>query len=272
MGNRYRPARGANEALAPIDEDTATGQTVLGPVWQAATPRSAVPLDAKNHLGVWLPAHERHLSDVMMVPGAKRFERLDDGRPAYQRHKYRQALTFVKQREVFVDIGAHCGLWSMQAEQDFASIVAFEPHPVHGAIYPFNLKSDRWILHRCALGAEAGFVRLDTETGSSGNTHVAAATQESDPGVGIAMHPLDSFGLERIDLLKIDTEGYELPIVVGATDTLRRCRPVVVIEQKGKEADNRGRPANEALAFLSDLGFVPLCPPISGDHFLGLKR
>lgn len=223
-----------------------------------------LPAGAVDHRGVWLPPGEKHLVE-MMTPGVKRYAELPDGRPSYQRHKFLAALPLVAEPRVFVDIGAHVGLWSMQAELAFETIIAFEPHPVHAAIYPHNMRTDRWTLHRFALGDRAGGVRLSGKPGSSGDTHVAG---EGD----IPMQTLDSLILERIDLLKIDTEGYELPILRGAVETLKRCRPVVVVEQKGREAMYHGGKQGEAVAFLKKLGMVELAPPISGDFFLGFPR
>lgn len=221
----------------------------------------------KLHEGVWLPADEEHLVG-MMSPGAKRFARLPDGRAAYQLHKYLAMLELVPagRRKVFVDVGAHVGLWSMAAAFDFEEIVAFEPQELHQRLFVANLTRTavpcRVSLKPCALGDHHDGISLAGRTGSSGDTHVAGTG-------GIPMRRLDDFGLTRADLIKIDTEGYELPICRGAVETLKRCRPFVVLEQKGRDALYHGGGRHEALAFLKQLGMVELRQPISGDHFLG---
>jgi FkbM family methyltransferase len=222
------------------------------------------PPKAKLHDGVWLPEVEQHLVH-MMSPGAKSFMRLPDGRPAYQRHKYLALMERVPadRRRRFIDIGAHVGLWSMQAELDFGFVVAFEPQSLHADIYPFNMRTDRWELHRVALGEAPGSVSLACEPTSTGDTHVAG------PG-DIPMVTLDSFGLAP-DVIKIDTEGYELPILRGAVETILRHRPIICVEQKGREVTYQGGQRDEAVAFLRSLGMVPLRAPISGDHFLGWR-
>lgn len=213
----------------------------------------------KLHQGVWLPDGEEHLID-MIKPGVKGFIPLPDGRGTYQRHKYLAAMEFVQAPEVFVDIGAHVGLWSMQAEFDFDQVIAFEPHPEHAEI--FHRNCPKVVLHECALGEEPGLVGLETPTTSSGDTYI------SGPG-DITMMPLDELRIGRIDLLKIDTEGYELPICKGARETLLRCKPVVVVEQKGHDARHHGGKRNAAVQYLNFLGMKPLRDPISGDHILG---
>lgn len=215
----------------------------------------------KEYRGIFLPDIEEHLCEHIR-PSHKRYEELPDGRATYQRFKYRRGLEFVKERKVFVDVGAHVGLWSMQAEFDFEQIIAFEPCPEHLEIFPHNMRKNTYTLHPVALGARAGSVGLGFEDHSTGGTHIS--------GTGdIEMRTLDSFGIERIDLMKIDVEGYELDVVVGGMETIKRCRPVMIVEQKGRDASNHGREKNEALAYLLSLGMRELCAPYSGDYFLG---
>ncbi len=41
---------------------------------------------------------------------------------------------------------------------------------------------------------------------------------------------LDRFGFTRLDLMKIDAEGMEDDVLTGATETIKRCRPVLYVE------------------------------------------
>ncbi|ACR28786.1 FkbM family methyltransferase [Burkholderia glumae] len=49
-------------------------------------------------------------------------------------------------------------------------------------------------------------------------------------GTTVPMVSIDSLGLARVDLIKLDIEGMELEALTGARDTLRRCRPMLTIE------------------------------------------
>jgi FkbM family methyltransferase len=52
---------------------------------------------------------------------------------------------------------------------------------------------------------------------------------------------IDSFGLARIDLIKIDVEGMEIEAIEGAGASLTRCRPVLIVESvKSDKARLRG--------------------------------
>lgn len=55
----------------------------------------------------------------------------------------------------------------------------------------------------------------------------------TEDGTGIfpaTARTLDSYALEDVAFLKIDTQGADGEIVRGALDTIRRCQPVVVFE------------------------------------------
>ena len=41
---------------------------------------------------------------------------------------------------------------------------------------------------------------------------------------------LDTLGLERVDLIKLDVEGMEEEALEGAKETIKRCKPVMYIE------------------------------------------
>lgn len=215
----------------------------------------------KEYRGIYLPDIEQHLCEHIH-PKHKRYEELPDGRATYQRFKYKRGLQFVKDPEVFVDVGAHVGLWSMQAEFDFERIIAFEPCPEHLEIYPHNMRKNFYTLHPVALGSSAGSVGLGFEAHSTGGTHISG---DGD----IEMRTLDSFEIDRIDLMKIDVEGFEYDVVVGGRETIERCQPIIILEQKGRDASNHGREKNEALNYLRKLGMRELCAPYSGDYFLG---
>ena len=62
--------------------------------------------------------------------------------------------------------------------------------------------------------------------------------------------------IDRIDLVKIDIEGAELPCLKGGERTLRQFRPVLIIEIQDTTAITAGYQASDILYFLSGLGYT----------------
>ncbi len=213
------------------------------------------------HQGIYLPDGERHLVSWMDTAGE-----IVDGKGSYQIRKLRAALEHVKQFRTAVDVGAHCGLWSMQLVKRFQSVEAFEPVAAHRQCFAMNLRTSDANegtavfganLHACALGDHEDNITITTEPTSSGDSRVN--------GVGdIPMHTLDSFELKDVDFIKIDTEGYELYVVKGAEETIKRCKPTMIVEQKGHGMKYFGFGKEEGVELLESWGMKRVAN-MSGD-------
>ena len=82
------------------------------------------------------------------------------------------------------------------------------------------------------------------------------------------MRPLDSFKFSDVDFIKIDCEGYEHRVVRGAVETIKRCTPVIIVEQKAhKLQQNYGTKGVPAVDFLLALGYVTK-KVMSGDYIM----
>jgi FkbM family methyltransferase len=133
-------------------------------------------------------------------------------------------LTRFRPGEVFVDVGANVGAYSLRAALQGMIVHSFEPNPGNVRILRRNSEINGLAidLHECALGASEGTANL-----SAGG----AASRISDEGeLTVQVRTLDSFHLPQVDLLKVDVEGYELEVLRGAIETLERCHPAIMIE------------------------------------------
>ncbi len=70
---------------------------------------------------------------------------------------------------------------------------------------------------------------------------------------------LDDFveekGLDRIDLIKIDVEGFELNVLKGAEQSLRKFSPVLFIELMDANLTLQGENSKSLICFLERLGY-----------------
>jgi len=137
--------------------------------------------------------------------------------------------------ETAIDIGAHIGSYTLRLARRFRRVIAFEPNPFNRYILGLNLQlnqtgnvqveeaalSDRddispFYLHRAADG-----------TGSLNPLHYGF---KYDRSLQVKVRKLDGFEFTKIEVLKIDAEGSELPILKGAARTIERCKPILAIE------------------------------------------
>jgi FkbM family methyltransferase len=210
-----------------------------------------------QHQGVWFPDGEKHFPDWMTKNGE-----VVDGRGTYQIKKLREAMGWVKKLRTAVDVGGHVGLWAMHLAKKFEHLHAFEPVPLFRQCFEKNVNARNVTLYACALGAASGKVRMKIDPADTGGTHVDPAAESGDT----VMRQLDEFELVDVDFIKIDCEGLEAHVIDGARDTIKRCRPCIVVEQKShKLLQNYGTAGTPAVDILKGMG-AKVRKILSGDY------
>lgn len=202
-----------------------------------------------------MPEGETHLVEWM-----QKMNKVVDGKLTYQYHKLEAALPWVKERRIAVDVGAHCGLWSMHLVKLFEWVHAFEPVARHRDCFMMNVAKPNHTLYPCALGTEEKMVNIYTAPTSSGDSWVDG---EGD----IPMRRLDDWDFMDVDFVKLDCEGYEYFALKGGEQMLMRCKPCVLVEQKSGHAQKFGLEETQAVKFLQGHG-AKLRKVISGDYIL----
>jgi FkbM family methyltransferase len=153
----------------------------------------------------------------------------------WERHSFDLLAEHIVPGSVVIEVGAHIGTHTVRMGQlagPWGRVYAFEP----------QRKIYRELHHNLALNGVTNVVALRMAVGS-GETRIVEmnpATPGNEGGTGVGaggdaaeLRSLDSFGFERVSLLKIDVETYENEVLDGALDTIRRNRPVMLIEIMG---------------------------------------
>jgi FkbM family methyltransferase len=153
----------------------------------------------------------------------------------WERHSFDLLAEHVVPGSVVVEVGAHIGTHTVRIGQlagPWGRVYAFEPQRKIYRELHHNLALNgltNVVAMRMAIGSGATRVieMNPTTPGNEGGTGVGSG------GDGAELRSLDSFHFERVSLLKIDVETYEDEVLDGAVDTIRRNRPVILIEIMG---------------------------------------
>jgi FkbM family methyltransferase len=187
-------------------------------------------------------------------------------------------FALAKPGQVVLDIGTNVGEVLMNFAKRVGPegrVIGFEPNPATLAKCRHNLLLNAFEnveLHGVALGDKSGEAFLGhPQAGNAGADRIGSA------GIPIKLTTLDEFaaGLDRIDLIKIDVEGFDLKVLRGGKQTLKRLRPKLFVELCDANLREQGDSAAGLVAWLERHGYrirhvgggdvmaVPLTPPIS---------
>ena len=151
------------------------------------------------------------------------------------------ALDYVSKWRVCLDIGSNIGQWTRPLAKKFQSVICFEPNPNFRECFKKNITEQNVVLWPYGLS--------DTEHKASQRFNSTVLSREDGD---IDCRTLDSFGLTNVDFVKIDVDGFEVPLLAGARETMTQNNPVVNIEMK---RDKRLSTVRKCESMLGDLGY-----------------
>jgi FkbM family methyltransferase len=193
---------------------------------------------------------------------------------------------------VFLDVGAHVGMVSLSVASRCRSrdveVHSFEPHPVNAAALRRNAELNpglRVTVNAVAVGDREGTVTLDPSPlpGESGWHGLAVGDRATGPADGADLRPevpvvsLDGYigerGIERVDVLKVDVEGWEPAVLAGAQQALARgAIRSVVAEANRERLEGYGFEPDAIERELERHGLRPVAIPGAGLQRLRRRR
>lgn len=131
----------------------------------------------------------------------------------------------------FIDIGANIGLWALPLAKQGVEVHAFEPSPrPYKVLRKAAKKYPNLHVYPYALGEANYLAQLNLHYSSGHNSLARTAKDFTGHQIKTRVRSLDGFNMENVGLIKIDTQGYEIPILLGAKQTIIRCKPRLIIE------------------------------------------
>lgn len=162
---------------------------------------------------------------------------------------------------ISLDIGADLGEFTIAMLASSQSVIAFEPRPAQARDLAsmFDAVGAAVQVQAVALSDKPGTMAMRVVESEPGRSTIDADNQLGDVSgdsirsIDVPVKRLDDLHFGDIGLIKIDVEGHELAVLQGATDTLRRHRPAIVVE-----AEERHHPhaVAEITGLLTGLGYA----------------
>jgi len=177
---------------------------------------------------------------------------------------FRLADAFLEAGGTFFDVGANYGLMSFGLAGRHGSSVDFHLFEPNAKLVDIIARSRqlypdmRCTVERSAVADEPGELRFSIVEDQAGVSHIATADEAG--GIIVKAITLDGYftdtGVKRVELLKLDVEGFELVVLRGAQESLRRRRVGAVYFEYFEKQLIRVGPPGEIIDYMASLGYV----------------
>jgi len=140
----------------------------------------------------------------------------------------------IKSNDVVIDAGAWAGEYSAYCACKGAKVYAFEPSSQSYELLERTsaLNENRIIPIKMGLGNECATFQISIGN-AAGNLIVEDTMKNDDNTEPVVITTLDTFieenGIEKVDFLKADIEGYERKFLEGAKSTIQKFLPKIAI-------------------------------------------
>jgi FkbM family methyltransferase len=163
----------------------------------------------------------------------------------------------------FWDVGANIGWTSLQVAVTFpeASIYAFEPSSKNRQRLAnhLNTNSVRGNIVPYGLGSGKNTFRLYSVLESNPGMNRILASENDLPFEEIDVVTGDYYwqtiGKPKVDLIKIDVEGFEMAVLNGMEELISKLNPKLFIEVDNENLARNNSGSKELLFWLSDKGY-----------------
>jgi FkbM family methyltransferase len=178
--------------------------------------------------------------------------------------------TFIDPEKAFLDIGAHVGTYTWTCGHKAKMTYSFECNPqvfcylaANIALHNLENKVRPYPFALGSVDTELDYY-IRSEDGGGNGIKKLSKSDENCQIVRVPVKTLDSFKLKNIGFIKIDVEGAEKEVLMGALETLKANNyPKILFEAWGDWKNASGIDAtglrNELFNFLANLGYK-ICP------------
>ena len=186
---------------------------------------------------------------------------------------------FIRPGMTVIDVGAYIGSHTIKFGElaKPGKVYAFEPqediHQILSQNIELNGLGDTVTTYKMALGdrsCNTKMTRHPSEEALRAKTFsnrgagtVVGCVDDSDEPFAFEMRTLDSFKLDNVGFIKIDVEGAQLLVLMGAEKTIKRNKPLMLVEILGGRGGpdfthHEATPRSEVFQWLEEHGYTTL--------------
>jgi FkbM family methyltransferase len=183
---------------------------------------------------------------------------------AEQRAELNFFVHYCQPKMQLLDAGAHWGVFTLAAFRYGGSgtnCVCVEPSPAAARVLMVNLSANRverdTSIVRAAAGDRDGTASMLT-TGAGGADYFVVPSEVRPDTVEVPQVELTGL-CRRLEFnpthVKIDVEGFEKEVLLGARELLEECKPILFLELHGDLIRARGNDPEDVLHLLTQIGY-----------------
>lgn len=173
------------------------------------------------------------------------------------------ASKLLPKKGIVLDCGANFGynsvvMGKLLENSTDAKLICFEPQRKICQQLQLNLDRNNIVNYQiycnCLAEKSNNLVQLnpvnyDLSWVNIGDTSVGSGGEES------ATIAIDDLNLLDVSFMKIDVQGYELFVIRGALNTIKRCKPIIFIELESHQLIKFGLTKEHVISLLKEIGY-----------------
>jgi FkbM family methyltransferase len=146
---------------------------------------------------------------------------------------------FVKNKGTVLQAGGNCGVYTLAYSKIYKNVYTFEPDMTNMTCLTLNTDCRNNIIKfQACLGETHGMTAIQNplEIKDTGSIHVKTPNEIDDDMLVVESRPnipilkIDDIKFTELDLIHLDIEGYEFYALKGGIETIKKFKPVIVLE------------------------------------------
>ena len=180
---------------------------------------------------------------------------------------YDALFLLVKPGMAILDIGSNMGFVALNMAKGVGErgiVYAFEPDPKNFASLQHNININLAMpvpvkAFQLALGNSTEKLKLEVINEKNRGENKITETPATDDYSLVDVVRLDDFvaqqNIQKADLIKIDTEGFEMNVLKGAEATITKHKPILFIEVNDENLKQQKTSAKELISLVASWGY-----------------